>query len=88
MTNPGWRSKCFQWSCYLLELGSIGGPQQFDRVTISLDTTGGPEVFDDLRFNSVATVPEPEIYAMMGVGLGILSWVRRKKSKESATRPI
>ena len=34
---------------------------------------------------NVSPVPEPEIYAMMGVGLGLLGWVaRRKKSKESA----
>ena len=30
-------------------------------------------------------VPEPEIYAMMAVGLGLLGWVgRRKKLKEAA----
>jgi hypothetical protein len=32
-----------------------------------------------------APVPEPEIYAMMGIGLGLLGWVgRRKKLKEAA----
>jgi hypothetical protein len=31
-------------------------------------------------------VPEPEIYAMMGIGLGLLAWSRRrKKSKDAAT---
>ncbi len=30
-------------------------------------------------------IPEPEIYAMLGVGLGLLGWVaRRKKLKELA----
>jgi hypothetical protein len=34
---------------------------------------------------TVAAVPEPEIYAMMGVGLGLLGWVgRRKKLREGA----
>ena len=33
----------------------------------------------------VSPVPEPEIYAMMGIGLGLLGWVRRrKKLKEAA----
>jgi len=35
--------------------------------------------------NSTAPIPEPEIYAMMAVGLGLLGWVgRRKKLKEAA----
>jgi hypothetical protein len=38
---------------------------------------GGPPV--------VTAIPEPEIYAMMAVGLGLLGWVgRRKKLKEAA----
>ena len=33
----------------------------------------------------VAAIPEPEIYAMMGIGLGLLGWVgRKKRSKEAA----
>jgi len=33
----------------------------------------------------VTPIPEPEIYAMLGVGLGLLGWVgRRKKLKENA----
>jgi hypothetical protein len=27
----------------------------------------------------VSAIPEPEIYAMMGIGLGVLGWLRRKK---------
>jgi len=35
--------------------------------------------------NSTAPIPEPEIYAMMAVGLGLLGWVgRRKKLKDAA----
>jgi len=47
-------------------------------------TTGsGSGGFD--QGNPAAPIPEPEIYAMMAVGLGVLGWVgRRKKLKEAA----
>ena len=45
---------------------------------ITFPPGGGPPVV-------VAAIPEPEIYAMMAVGLGLLGWVgRRKKLKEAA----
>lgn len=49
-----------------------------------LGTTGsGSGGFD--QGNPTAPIPEPEIYAMMAVGLGLLGWVgRRKKLKEAA----
>lgn len=49
-----------------------------------LGTTGsGSGGFD--QGNPAAPIPEPEIYAMMAVGLGLLGWVgRRKKLKEAA----
>ena len=38
-----------------------------------------------LNSSVTAPIPEPEIYAMLGVGLGLLGWVgRRKKLKEAA----
>jgi PEP-CTERM motif len=33
---------------------------------------------------AVAPVPEPEIYAMMGIGLGVVGWMARRKKKRSA----
>jgi len=49
-----------------------------------IDTPGsGSGGFD--QGNPTAPIPEPEIYAMMAVGLGLLGWVgRRKKLKEAA----
>jgi PEP-CTERM motif len=32
----------------------------------------------------VSPVPEPEIYAMIGIGLGLLGWVRRRKKLNQA----
>jgi len=48
---------------------------------------GGAQGGQYLLNSSVITapVPEPEIYAMLGVGLGVLGWAgRRKKLKERA----
>jgi hypothetical protein len=30
-------------------------------------------------------IPEPEIYAMLGIGLGLLGWVGRRKKLQAAT---
>jgi hypothetical protein len=44
----------------------------------------GPIVVGSVT-TAVAPVPEPEIYAMMGLGLGVLGWIgRRKKLKTVA----
>jgi PEP-CTERM motif len=32
----------------------------------------------------IAPIPEPEIYAMMAVGLGLLGWVRRRRKSQTA----
>ena len=30
-------------------------------------------------------IPEPEIYAMMGIGIGVMGWVARRKRRKQAT---
>ncbi len=41
---------------------------------------GTYSAIDDLSFSAVAApVPEPEIYAMMGLGLGLMGWVGRRR---------
>ena len=54
--------------------------------TLSFDTSlSGGAVWAVWTASSVTVVPEPEIYAMMAVGLGLLGWAgRRKKLKDSA----
>ena len=49
--------------------------------------TAGNVFFDKVGLDAttVSAVPEPEIYAMMGIGLGFLGWIgRRKKLKTAA----
>jgi len=33
---------------------------------------------------SVTPIPEPEIYAMLGVGLGLMGWVGRRRKQQAA----
>jgi len=41
-------------------------------------------LIDNLQYNAAAAVPEPETYALMLTGLGIMGWVaRRKKNKQT-----
>jgi len=70
----------FNGPVYSLELGTVGGPLLFDRVVISVQSDG-PELYDNLVFNPI---PEPEIYAMMGLGLGVLGWVGRRRKQQAA----
>lgn len=45
----------------------------------------GPIAMGSVTAAPVAPVPEPEIYAMMGLGLGLLGWIgRRKKLRDAA----
>lgn len=78
--------------------GSFFGRYEFfdDGVGLGVHALGSGNLFSDSSFQFVrgqffvaegvtAAIPEPEIYAMMMVGLGLLGWVgRRKKLKEAA----
>jgi hypothetical protein len=74
---------------YGFSLGfSYGGASLFNKSIIDGSyfdgynvTFGGIEVF---TISSVTPVPEPEIYAMMGLGLGLLGWVGRRKKLQAA----
>jgi len=39
---------------------------------------------DNHAFIAAAPIPEPEIYAMMGLGLGLMGWVSRRKRAQAA----
>ncbi len=57
-------------------------------ILISYDYT--PDVFKftqgsaTFQLTTVAAVPEPEIYAMMGLGLGLMGWVSRRRKQQAA----
>jgi len=48
-------------------------------ITVVNPTIGSWLVMSNPVAPPVAAVPEPEIYAMMGIGLGMLGWLRRRK---------
>lgn len=65
-------------STYAGALASIGGTA-FTKVGIGgLDLNGASKGFD-LDAVSVSAVPEPETYAMMLAGLGVMAWVARRR---------
>ena len=78
----------FNGPVYLLELGAIGGPNQFNRVVVNLTEADGPELFDNLRF-STRNVPEPTSLALVAVALAALGFSRRRMRQLPATcRPL
>ena len=40
----------------------------------------GAVYWDNLSYTAVAAVPEPETYALMGLGLGLVALARRRKA--------
>ncbi len=53
-------------------------------IFIDDSSTGAGFAYDGFNFTSAAPVPEPETYAMMLAGLGLLGLARRRKQKQSA----
>ena len=69
--------------------GLIDSTASFDTVRLTTSLIGDGVQLDRLQYGATGTVvtpvPEPEIYAMMGIGLGVMGWVaRRKKRKQAA----
>ena len=72
----------------LVGTGTVSG-NNFAASPGTWNFIGGPIGTSTFLFlagtGTVAAVPEPEIYAMMGVGLGLIGWIgRRKKLAKSA----
>ena len=51
----------------------------------SIDSSGNTSIDNIIAVSSVAApVPEPEIYAMLGAGLGLMGWVARRRKQRAA----
>jgi hypothetical protein len=78
--NSGWVSASYNIASagnYMLEFGvtdwadnAYSSGLAFDGITVA----GNP----------ITPVPEPEIYAMMGIGLGLMGWVGRRRKLQTA----
>jgi hypothetical protein len=64
-----------------------GGLFRIEMNTINLGTSLATVTQEqDATFTLLAApVPEPEIYAMLGVGLGLMGWVGRRRRRQDAT---
>lgn len=78
--NSGWVSASYTIASagnYMLEFGvtdwsdeAFSSGLAFDGITVA----GNP----------ITPVPEPEIYAMLGIGLGLMGWVGRRRKLQTA----
>jgi hypothetical protein len=72
----------FDLSGYAGVLAGLGATA-FTKVGIGgLDENGASKGFD-LDAVSVTAVPEPETYALMAAGLGLVAWVSRRNRRAS-----
>jgi len=77
-----WGNYTFEFSVTLADANKFFTKPEGGHVGAGYaDATGNGSSYG---ITSVAMVPEPEIYAMMGVGLGLLGWVRRRKRLKEA----
>ena len=75
-----------------LDSFGFGISDQFAYVRLTDDTladgqsgiTVGADIDAVGAISTVTAIPEPEIYAMMGLGLGLMGWVGRRKKLQAA----
>lgn len=55
----------------------------FDRIVVTASDNGlfSQNMGIDNMQIGIAPIPEPEIYAMLGLGLGLIGWARRRKAR-------
>ena len=65
------------------ETGNVNTPMQATYYLDSL-TSSAPSFDLSINVSSIAPIPEPEIYALMGIGLGLMGWVGRRRKLQAA----
>lgn len=58
----------------------VYNPGGVSRITISMNNSVDWEV-DHLQYGSTAPIPEPETYALMLAGLGLVGWAARRRAR-------
>ena len=93
-TTGGTPGACFFQSAAIpltdsmsFQIDFVGTNLSFDSPSLKVQFLAGvndKHATGDLLSRTIPPIPEPEIYAMMGIGLGLLGWAaRRRKLKEA-----
>lgn len=76
------------WTSFAASSGFVAGINTLSFFVTNLAYSGTNPTGIRVEFASsdvsVTPIPEPEIYAMMGVGLGLLAWVGRRRKQQAA----
>ena len=71
------------WSTHSMSFIADNSSVTFQFKNINPSTNGYDLGLDNVVVE-VAAIPEPEIYAMLGVGLGLMGWVGRRRKLQAA----
>lgn len=87
--SPGGAMASFNGAWSPVVAGTTGTAQTFSFAANTNYLIENPNPIGDnyefyLSGMTVTAVPEPEIYAMMGLGLGLMGWVGRRKRLQAA----
>ena len=76
------------WTSFSASSGFVDGVNTLSFYVTNLGYSGTNPTGIRVEFASsnvsVTPIPEPEIYAMMGIGLGLLGWVGRRRKLQAA----